>query len=204
MSIEILRPTGDGGEKNISIMHPNSTYNWDKVDDTVIDDWTTAVATMSDTWERDLYALADSGITYPANSISFIRVVGYCKAAFTPTRTNVKLCISTGGTVYEGDEQQALVGSYTFSPYGELSQIWVINPKTGLPWTTVDINALVAGISMRNNGVPTSLTVCTQLYVEIVPGILAKSLLTIGSNVRMASALDSKAKLNIQLLGGGI
>jgi hypothetical protein len=157
MSTLILRPNAVGDETNIPTQVPDSTYHWDKVGEVTADGNTTYVGSLNaSAYLRDLYNLpnhsAESGVI---NSVT-ITANCYMDTAGCKWKPSLK----TGGTAYDGTEITSPLYAFSAS-----SQVWTINPKTGIAWTWTDIDALQVGISEAS---PVSgVTYCTQLYVTI-------------------------------------
>ena len=70
--------------------------------------------------------------------------------------------MKTGGTTYAN-------GNYSLTQsYADYENSWATNPQTGVAWTWANIDALQAGISLKNmNPVPSTDPRCTQVYVVV-------------------------------------
>ncbi len=153
MATLYLRPSAAGGETNIASQYPGSGSHYDKVDESFPDDYAAYVYTAATGYQRDLYQLENTSQTGTINWIKvWVRCValasGYCRTA-----------IKTGGTVYEGTQQSVSMSWANYSTqYAE-------NPNTEEAWTWDDLNALQAGVSLKEGSILN--TNCTQVYIEV-------------------------------------
>lgn len=188
MATETLRPNAAGDECNITKESGAACPDhYQNVDEAVADDNTTHVGDNPTAYRRDLYALANSS---GAGTINQIEVFGrFQHRTNIPTQEHAKICIKTGGTVFEQAYQLAAAGTWT-----DKSKVWATNPDTGNPWTWTEIDSLQVGCSVRR-GVPASAnrTDCTQLYVVITytPAATEKSSSDSGSGSEGAFALTA-------------
>ncbi len=163
-SEETLRPNAAGDECNITAEVGAACPNhYQNIDEVTADDNTTYIyeSTENDLYYRDLYNLPARSETAP---ISLVTVYARCRIyASGGTRASLKIACKTGGTVYEGDAE-TLTASYA-----NYSKEWALNPKTGVAWTTADINALQIGVALRNAiAAPNVIaSLCTQIWVVV-------------------------------------
>ncbi len=168
MATETLRPNGPGDEENIPcVIGDGLGTHWVTVDEPTPDDDGTYIYDNTETYHRDLFSLTDHSTGQGA--ISRITVYGRFQAiAYSPAQESAKICIKTGGAVYEQAFQLAAKDIWY-----NLSKEWVQNPNTGTAWTWSDIDSLQAGCALRKcKADVTCRTKCTQLYVivEYTPG----------------------------------
>jgi hypothetical protein len=89
-----------------------------------------------------------------------VTVYGY--AQMNSTTAGIKLMVKTGGTSYEGTEK-TLTASWA-----SYSTVWTTNPKTGLAWTTTDLNELQIGVNLTTySGGTTTWAFVAALYVQV-------------------------------------
>jgi len=175
MTVEILRPDAAGDLEYIRSGTPyDKPYHYLNVNEVVADGDTSMVYEIGDTGpgstqSYDLYNIPNSGINPGLFVINKITVYARCRQGvptfpFTGAMRNV---LKTGGTQYESGYK-----SVTSQLYSNFSEEWTINPKTGVAWTWVDINALQIGIMLKGNRSSGYLsdTYCTQVWVEITYG----------------------------------
>jgi len=156
---ETLRPNGEGSETNL-YPWPDTNDNWENVDDEDPPDTETVVLTTNQSsFERDLYSLPSYTDT---QHIEGVKVTVRCLG-----NTNLneggyaKPAIKTHSTVYEGDEK------YFDNSWENYSYYWTLNPNTGEPWTTEEINALEAGVALKAGSAAGNFA-CTQVFVTVV------------------------------------
>jgi len=158
MTTLYLRPTAAGDETNLTPY--GATYNWDCVDETPADDWTTNVCTnYTVDYKRDLYNFEDTAQT---GTINWIKV--WMRGSSNATNLGRgKTAIKTEGTVYDGAENVL-----SMAGWANFSTQYTTNPSTGLAWTWTQLNALQAGVSLKGFWQPpATYAYCTQVYVEV-------------------------------------
>ena len=113
---------------------------------------------MVGSYETDTYAMADP----PPSSCTITQVTVYGRAQKTTIfiTGGVKMVLRTGGFDYVGSAH-SVGNSWT-----DVSETWVNNPSTGLPWTWSDITSLEGGVSLVSTS-PWFATKCTQVWVEV-------------------------------------
>lgn len=165
---QIAYPTGDGTSYGSWSVYPASpTTKWDKVDDpaAIPDDASTYIDSASTT----PYFL----FTFPAFSVPLNTTISnltlYCRVKTSSSSLPVvSLALTVGGTLYD------YVGQTCTTSYAKYSQIYTTNPKTGLAWTSADINGtgpnpiqnfgvLFGNVSMTNY--------LTQVYAVVTYGV---------------------------------
>lgn len=161
---ETLRPTADGDEKAITNPASPATH-YNQVDEEISDDLSTTVNTSNSTnYLRDLYTLNDSGVG--AGVINSVTVYArtYWAGAANASQNWEEVSIKTNGTVY--DQGFSYISERI--TWRLRSYTWNTNPFTSNPWTWDEINALQAGVALREavNGGP-AFAHCTQVYVEV-------------------------------------
>jgi hypothetical protein len=183
---EILRPDGAGDVTNVNWVYPDTIQHWDAVNDTTPDDDNSYVSAAGGKWSYDLYSIADH--TTGSGPINYVKVYMRCKALSTPTQTSAQVVIKTNGTEYRGSEQTVTTS------YADYSEQWNTNPETGSAWTWTEIDALQAGVALRD-ATGGEHTLCTQVYVEVScntyyqsPGMLTSTNLLSSES---ASSIDS-------------
>ncbi len=102
--------------------------------------------------------------------------------------------IKTGGTQYQGSGG---IRYFSNTVYINGGDTWTVNPKTGLPWTVADINALQAGAWLSSNF---WCTFCTQVYVVVTYTAIALPTTTTQVATAIAAA---QANLNGTLVNDG-
>lgn len=171
MAIVILRPSGKGLD---SIIYPGAdpfpaAPNWGNVDEEVSDDFTS--------YNKH------SGTGSFENPYSYVKVDNFTFPSFVlqnPTLVAIRLlCRRTSGA-------GVAIPQLVFAPYFEFFGTavpfvgtnqwtegyasWATNPRTGLPWTTADINALQAGYRLAIGGASSGVAetvYCTKFQVEV-------------------------------------
>lgn len=153
----IIRPIGTYSAA--LSQYPNSTENWDKVDEAVCDEDSTYVYRLTDTTAYDRYEVPIPD-EQPGHIIS-VSVKAMCKCSASGYSLPVTLLLSQP-TIYYGSEQ-----AITSNVYTEFTEKWTINPHTGLAWEWADLisHAFYAGITLAGDNVHTAR--CSQLWVEI-------------------------------------
>lgn len=160
---EVLHPSAAGDEENIANSTSGAGKHWQDVDDVTPDENASVVYqnTYDSNYHRDLYRLPGWGKADNINSVTIsARCRTYNASAMHP---NVKIVCKTGGVVYESEEI-ATTGSFI-----TCSQVWLLNPGTGNPWTAEEIDSLQIGVALRNGAIPPNLmsTYCTQVFAVI-------------------------------------
>ena len=183
-----LRPNGAGDETNITLQTLSGTFHYDKVDEVVADENATMVYTSAIGWERDLYALPNH--SSESGTIKSVKVYARCWAFGDPTQASLKIAVKTGGTVYAGEEQTITIS------WANYSTTWALNPGTGLPWTWAEIDALQAGVSLRQcrttGIVGQKATYCTQVFVEVTYGVDYEYALSSGYHTFFSKAYQNR------------
>lgn len=204
---ETLRPSGVGSLTQIAYTEPSSQPHWSMVDEAVPDDDSTQVWDVAQAYRTDLYAMPDMAPTGTINKVTVhIRAKGADIASY---HALAKEAVRTHGTDYFGAEN---ILTTTWTNY---SYEWTTNPYTGSPWTSDEINALEAGVSLgyQNTG---HYSRCTQVYVVVdyasysSSGTLTSTNLLSGQSVVSvnsfsynASAVPSSTTLRIQFSQDG-
>jgi hypothetical protein len=182
---EILRPDGAGDVTKLDEAFPKETQHWDAVNDTTPDEDSTYVLAKKN-WKYDLYSIADH--TAGSGTINYVKVYMRCRGTDTPTQESAQVVIKTYDTEYRGSYETVTTS------YADYSKQWDTNPKTGSAWTWEEIDALQAGVELRDakGGQHTR---CTQVYVEVScnayyqsPGTLTSTNLLSGES---AGSIDS-------------
>lgn len=166
MATEILRPVSNG---DVIQFTPNVGTNWECVDDIVSDGITTYVQRFSGLAfnHLDLYSIdtpSGSGI------ISKIEVFALISAGYVNINPYRRVIIRIGGTIYESDSEQKPNNNFYTT-----SNIWILNPNTGVRWIWEDINRLQIGFKIiaETDGNHLGIS-CTQIYVEITYGLITE------------------------------
>ena len=200
---EILRPTANGDETNISDQYPDSGAHWDKVDEETSDGDSTYVSTEWWDWQEDLYEISNHTTGY--GQINYVKVYAVAKGERIK-QASLYIHIKTNGVEYNGP-QETLTTSYATYSYQ-----WTTNPQTGSPWTWNEIDALQIGVGIRAPQA-NRWTRVTQVYVEVnytpqdynSPGTITSVNLLSGEKVASiddfyydASAIPSGTSLKVQ------
>ena len=200
MATETLRPNAAGDEENLStVVGDGSGTHYAAVDEATADEDTSYVecSGFNQGWQRDLYNIANHSAG--SETINSVTVYARCKGINTISQTSLKIAIKTGGTVYEGNEETVTLS------YANYSKQWTTNPNTGSAWTWTEIDALQAGINMRE---PDSWdkTRCTQVYVEVdyTPAVTGKTSSDTGSGVDALYSLETPEAKSSSDTGSGI
>ena len=156
---ETLRPVLAGDETNVADQFPASGEHWDKVDEATSDGNSTYVETNSNTWQEDLYNIADHSAG--SGNISYVKVYMVAASSETPTQANAYVHIKTNGVEYNGSQET------TTTSYATYSHQWDNNPQTGEAWTWDEIDALQIGVGLRRASAAEKATQCTQVYAEV-------------------------------------
>lgn len=163
-----LRPNGAGFQTMLS-SHP-SQPNWINVSDIVADD-DASYNLFFDEYEDpsgffilgpDLYSLPSPNLT--TQTINNIKIYARCLGGGTHT-SQMKLYFRDDISNYAATDWITINGPWTLYDSGFM----FINPRTGLPWTISQINALQIGIAfglaVRNPDQVWGYV--TQMYVEV-------------------------------------
>jgi hypothetical protein len=160
MPTEFLRPNAVGDKSFLDVN--GDTDGWKCVDEVSSDSDATYVSAPGAA-ASDLYNIPDSAI--PAGAvISQIGVGVNCKKVGART-CYAQVGIKTGGTEY-WTSNKTLTTSYAV-----YSNIWLLNPQTGLAWTKADIDALQLGIYLTFN--IGTYGCCTQVWVVVTYTVAA-------------------------------
>ncbi len=152
-SDQTLRPSGVGDETGIANTY-NATSHWEAVSDNTDTAW---VYTANTTYEKDLYALANSSNTTFINSIAFyfrIRCNGVDSVNATPH-------FKISGTTYNGTEQ-----SQVGAVWATKNETFVVSPASSVAWTWSEVNAMQIGISIKTSNVASN-AACSDIRIDI-------------------------------------
>jgi hypothetical protein len=185
-----LRPNGPGNYTEFDNLVGAPTH-WEAVDDVTPDDDSTYVDSAT-FWDRDTYALTDSGI--PAGStINSVTVYVYAKRLSAGLFQGWFFIMIRSGTT--NDFSQLKVST---TNYGLFSHEWTTDPNTGSAWTIAAVDALEAG-AVALTGVRVS-----QVYVEV--DYTPPSLPTVNSvtltDTSMSPQMEYTASVNVSHGGG--
>ena len=157
----ILRPNAPGDRTGLC-PYPSSGYNWDKVDDVVVDYNTTYVSTsISHGTDYDLYNLRNRDPLKEAGTINSVRVYITVYGGTTPNHAYE--LIKIGGNIYQNTEDM-------IQGWKSFAYTWTENPATSLAWTWDDIDNLQIGVKLEppTGGIMGQGTSgCTQVAVKI-------------------------------------
>ena len=139
-----LRPNADGTYRQFKIYPTTPTTHYDKVDEVTPNDGTDYITSMyGDGLAHEVYDTflkPSSGI--PAGS-TINSVTVYSRGRVTQTPGGFKVswrnCLLVDGTLYTAD-------NFQYTSWTTVNSVWATNPKTGLPWTLSDIEALEFGV----------------------------------------------------------
>lgn len=162
MAILTLRPNAAGDETNL-IKSGTGGDNYDRVDEVISDGGTTYVTDFADAdWIRDFYNIENSSGSGQISKIAIYAVVYAWPIIWVPTQASLKINCKAGSTVDEGD------GQAVTNVYDTYSEEWASNPDDGQGWEWTYIDSLQIGISLRKpNAIAASMTMCTQVYVDV-------------------------------------
>lgn len=137
----------------------NSTSNWEAVADSV--DNTNVY--NSGGWLFDIYDLPDVSST-ATGTISRVSVRIYVRAVATVNQNSARTYLRIGGTDYTDGFQVPTDDTWDWRVHN-----YDTNPATGLAWTWADIDALQAGVGLRDSDstAATSETRCTRVNIRI-------------------------------------
>jgi hypothetical protein len=149
--ISVLRPNGVGSSTQLT--RHGASANWQCVSDGGNGDGdATYVYTTSSSWRYDAYQIQN----HASESGTILNVTINIRARRTSGTSYATTAIRTHNTVYSGT-QNTLTNSYTL-----YSTTYSTNPFTGSTWTWGEIDALEAGVRLRDTGGR-----CTQVWIEI-------------------------------------
>lgn len=200
---EILRPDGAGEVTKLPTVYPNKTNHWDAVNDETPDENATYVLGSGGKWgSYDLYSIANH--TAGSGKINYVKVYIRCLGEAAGTQVSARVVIKTYSTEYRGNDQTVTAS------YADYAYQWDTNPNTGDAWIWSEIDALQAGVELRD-AAGGKHTRCTQVYIEVSytyylsPGTLTstnllsgKSVVDITSFSYNASSIPSGTGLKVQ------
>lgn len=141
------------------------------------------------------FGLQDTGLD-SGNTIINSLTVHWRARWHSINNRNARCLIYVDGSLYVGP-QVALTASYA-----NYSTTWAVNPKTGVAWTAIEIDDLLAGLyaplAVYAGGVITQLYVAvdyTLLVVEVSPNAGASTSLTIAPTVALTGISISPTAL---------
>lgn len=137
--VECLRPNADGNSSQFDGSDGNQINNYLLVDDIYPDD-TAEYVEAQNLNEKDLYGM--SNLSIGAASVKGIRVVTAMQRT-APGQRFMRHVIRSQSTDYEGDELTMPDGDWAYG-----SNIWEINPYTGVAWVEGDIGTLECGMKV--------------------------------------------------------
>jgi len=155
-----FRPNAAGDETAIPDQFPDSGAHWDKVDEATSDDDSTYVACSLPTWREDLYNIPDHSDQTAGGTINYVEEYIVARAVATSTQTSAYTHVKTNGVTYDGTSENLTTS------YATYSYQWSTNPQSAGAWTWSEIDALQAGVGLRQpaGGVYSR---CTQVYTEV-------------------------------------
>jgi|GEM_PF-3350780 len=169
---ETLRPNGNGAFGNSWRVPVVDRYL--NVDEVVRDNYATYIySTTLPSATVDTYNIEEPTFD-PAAVVSQIEIFAWLTCA-AGTGYYIFL-LYTGGALYD---RNGFVNYPATNPWAGMpwtgvpaawtlrSNVWTVNPQTGLAWTFADIQALQIGIALGRASQPTWQTYCTQIYVVI-------------------------------------
>ena len=132
VAIHPLRPSAAGSSTD---WVPNAGANWECVDDTTPDGDASYVRSPG-VGSKDLYNVTDlPSLTGTIKGV----MVGFTGKKTDVGPANVKNVVSVGGTEVKGS-QKALT-----SEYQGYSDLFLVDPNTGVDWTVVGVNSMQIG-----------------------------------------------------------
>lgn len=181
-----LAPEGVGSNTTVGILFGAPTH-WEA---TLTNDGDTSYVqgNWGGGYQQDLYATANSGVTFSGN-INSVTVYMVCKGngdfAETALRTN--------GTTYNGIQTALGVGYLTYST------VYINNPQTGVGWTWAEIDGMEIGVNLW---LQVAAPRCTQVYavVNYYPGYIV-SLTPVLSNIYAIKSYSDGAWFMLSLDG---
>jgi len=137
-----LTPNGNGDVSQWTNNSGNSTNNYSHVN-TLPPQITTYVqdGTVGD---QDFYTLTDFPTIITPFTVTLVWIQIYAERVSPGTAQNMDFGLETSSTKYLTGSPVAL----TASPVLYSSTPWLLNPNSGVAWTTADINALAAGVKV--------------------------------------------------------
>lgn len=154
-------PSVDGDETNLT---PKAGANWASVAEDPSDDDASYVMTTNVTYLTDLYNLADTTVS-GKGKINSVTVYINARAKQTPTQASAYTRIKTNGVASNGTEVTLTTS------YATYSTAYTTNPQSGNEWTWAEINALQAGVGLRESKTEGALanrwSRCTQVWVVV-------------------------------------
>lgn len=158
---EVLRPNAQGDECEIEYQVGASCPDHYLNVDEIVADTTTRVGSKSySAYQRDLYNIETHSIG--SGVINFIKVYARCISFGSPDQNSLKIGMKTGGTLYEGDEEQ-LEDDVWINYFKQ----WDTNLQAERAWSWDDIDALQIGISLRASSGLQYYSDCTQVWVVV-------------------------------------
>jgi len=167
MATETLRPNAAGDEENIAGVSGNGVgTHYTTVDEAEPDGDTTDVETSATDYERDLYNLDNHSTG--SGTINHITVYANCKGDVSVTQASLKIAIKSGTGAGAPDTPSESAEKTVTTSYAEYSNQWTTNPATTSAWTWDEIDALQAGIALKEpEPAKAYMTKCTQVYVVV-------------------------------------
>lgn len=162
MAVLTLRPNapGDTTQTFIGGTSPAATH-WESVCEVIPDEEVTYIYITIGFYYAE-FNLPNH--TTEIDTIVSVKVVIRCRYEEEGKSGSAGCRIKTGGVGYNKSPNGGLSANYVNYSYE-----WTTNPRTGLPWTWDDIDALQAGVYLSAT-TPVNWPRCTQLYVEVEYG----------------------------------
>lgn len=132
-NIQAVVPTGAG---NTTGWTPSAGNNWECVDEKPFNDADYVSINAIDT--VDTYAAGNMAGTI--SEVKCVQVQSRIKTDGTPTPTNLKLVVRSGGTDYLSGNKTVPAAAKSFS------HIWETNPADSAAWEETDVNAMEIGV----------------------------------------------------------
>lgn len=163
MATLTLRPNAAGDATQYMAQSPANGVadHWDKVDEVIPDEDSTYLYILTGSY-WDLFNIPDH--TTETDTIVSVKVTIRCRNYSADGSCYARPIIKTGGTEYKNATPNRPTTTWTNYSYQ-----WDTNPKTGLPWTWADIDALQIGVYLSSGSGPGTKR-CTQVYAEIEYG----------------------------------
>jgi len=161
MATLLLRPNAPGHSPQSLGQYPTTGEQWDKVCEVTPDENATYLYCIN-AFFWNMFNLPDH--TTETDTIVSVKVTIRCKRSGEDAYAYPM--VRTGDTSYYGAYQSLP------TDWANHSHQWDTNPKTGLPWTWADIDALQIGVALQGPAVYTHPNYyrCTQVYVEVEYG----------------------------------
>lgn len=131
--IQAVVPTGAGNSTNWTASAGN---NWECVDEIPANDADYVHTNTNDI--LDTYTTGD--LIGTIESVKCVQVQARAKTDGTPTPTNLKMAVRSGGTDYVSGDNLVPSSEKSFS------HIWEDNPADASPWEEADVNAMEIGV----------------------------------------------------------